>query len=112
MVETEIRVSRVNAETCEIEWDALAWVRAENDKIEMIGDDSLVQRGPVVSLALRRSVHAREEPEEWTRSLPHAYRGGDLVAVVIHDDHPSGLPDGASDLAEPAIPEPPACEDS
>ena len=107
MVQTEIRAPRVNAETREIEWSALASVRAENGQLDMSGDDSVVQRGPVVSLALGRSVHPSEEPEEWTRNLPHAYRGGDLVAVVVRDDDPPAVVSGSyPDLVEPDIPAP------
>jgi hypothetical protein len=39
--------------------------------------------------------------------LPDAFRGGDLVAVVIRDDDPPEVDNGAIDEPEPEIPEPP-----
>ncbi|MGI8729287.1 MAG: hypothetical protein ACR2LK_04755 [Solirubrobacteraceae bacterium] len=107
MVETEIRAPRIDPDTHEITWMTLARVCADGDSFEIGGDDRVVQRGPVFSLALRTSLHMKENPEEWTRSLPHAYRGGDLVAVLLRDDDPPIVDDaGYPTFVEPEIPEP------
>ena len=69
-----------------------------------------VLMGSLVEASSGDSVDAESAPERWARSLPDAYRSGDLVAIVTHDDHPApvdSLDDGAD---EPTIPEPPAPE--
>jgi hypothetical protein len=106
MIGVEIRTPRFNEESQEIEWHSLAHVWAENHEIKLGGDESVVHWGPVMSPSLGRSVHPSEDPEEWTRSLPHAYRGGDLVAVLLRDD--AAPADGVvdTDIAEPDFPEP------
>jgi hypothetical protein len=43
---------------------------------------------PVVSLRTGDSVRFADDPEEWARSLVLAYRSGDLVATILHDDNP------------------------
>lgn len=53
------------------------------------GDSALLDLNmPVVSLRSGETIHFADEPEEWARSLVLAYRSGDLVATVLHDDNP------------------------
>ena len=54
-------------------------------------------------------VDPETQPERWARSLPDAYRSGDLVAVVVHDDHPVPI-ETLGRIDEPQIPEPPVPE--
>jgi hypothetical protein len=58
-------------------------VSVDGDMAEMI-DLSM----PVMSVNEHRPIHLHENAEEWTRSLPGAYRAPDLFARVVADDHP------------------------
>lgn len=107
MIEVEIRTPTYNEESQAIEWERLALVRADDGEITVYGDESVLFEGPVMGIASGRPVEPDEAPDEWVRSLPYAYRSGDLVAVVLHDDAPPAL-DNAELEPEPEIPEPPA----
>ena len=106
MVEVEIRSPRFSDESRAVEWRGLARVRADGAGIQVGGDESVVHMAPVVSLSLGKSVHPRDNPEEWARNLPQAYRSGDLVAVLIRDDAAPAVQD-QPDVVEPEIPDPP-----
>jgi hypothetical protein len=107
MVEIEIRTPIYNEESGEIEMHALAVVRADGDSLTAVGDKSVVRSDSVVSVTTGKPLYPQDDPEEWARSLPDAYRSGDLVAVVIQDDNPPKLDEPAALGPEPAIPEPP-----
>lgn len=107
MVEVEIRSPRFSDQSRTVEWDTLARICADGADLKVGGSESAVHMAPVMSVSLGRSVHPREDPEEWTRNLPHAYRGGDVVAVVTRDDDPPAE-QHHPDVVEPVIPEPPA----
>jgi hypothetical protein len=109
MVEVEIRAPVYNEETQQIESKVLALVRAEAGSLDVYPPDSwTVPFAPVISLTTGKPVEPADDPEEWARNLPYAYRSGDLAAVVRHDDNPPALepPDLSED--EPVIPDPPA----
>lgn len=107
MVEIEIRTPIYNEESEQIEWKALAVIRADSDQLIAVGDKSVVMPGPVLSVTTGETVDPRDNPEEWARSLPDAFRAGDLVAVVIRDEDAPRVENGTIDAPEPEIPEPP-----
>ncbi len=112
MVDVEIRRPYFDEESQGIEWQLRAIVRATTDgvKVSAVSDDfsSLVDE-PVLEASTGELVAPSTEPERWARSLPDAYRAGDLVAVVVRDDEPSEI-DALGDIDEPVIPEPPQPE--
>lgn len=107
MVKVEIRTPTYNEESQAIESVLLAIVEADGSRLEIEGDKSCVPLDPVVSATTGRRLDASSEPEEWARNLPGAYRAGDLIAVIRHDDAPpeQEIPDDSE--SEPAIPDPP-----
>jgi len=107
MVKVEIRTPTYDEESQTIESILLAIVEADGSRLEIEGDKSCVPLDPVISATTGRRVDASADPEEWARNLPHAYRAGDLVAVIRHDDAPpeQEIPDETE--SEPAIPDPP-----
>jgi hypothetical protein len=107
MVEIEIRTPVYNEESEQIEWEALAVLRADGDELTAVGNKAVVTPGPVVSVTTGESVHPEDNAEDWARSLPDAFRSGDLVAIVIRDDDPPLVDNGTLDDPEPQIPEPP-----
>jgi hypothetical protein len=107
MVEVEIRSPAYDEEAQSIRWLGLALVRADGPEITIYGDESVVVTDPVMSLAAGRTVHIEDDAEDWVRNLPYAYRGGDLIAVLLRDDNAPDIADAPSDQAEPEIPEPP-----
>ncbi len=107
MVEVEIRTPTYDEESQTISWHAVALLRAEGEEITVYGDDhTILQFIPVMSITHGKTITAEDDVEEWARSLPYAYRSGDLVAVVLHDDDPPELPD-EDDVVEPGLPDPP-----
>lgn len=108
MVEVEIRAPRFNEETQQIESIVLALVRAEGKDLSIYPPDSWTVPGDaVISLSTGQPVEPADDPEEWARNLPYAYRSGDLAAVIRHDDSPPALKTPELDEDEPIIPEPP-----
>src|SRR5688572_19797286 len=111
MVEVEIRAPVFDEESGEVVWHARAFVRADGAELGIYGDDPRVidPQLPVVSVATGRSVRGNDDPEEWARNLPHAYRAGDLVAVVVLDEaEQTQRVAPAEGASPPVIPEPPA----
>jgi hypothetical protein len=106
MVEVEILTPTYNEESQTVAWEGVALVRAAGDQVTIYGDESVVQPIRVVSITHGKSIDVDEDVEEWARSLPDAYRTGDLVAVVRHDDNPPAAEVDA-DIVEPHIPHPP-----
>lgn len=108
MVEVEIRAPIHNEESETIDWKQLALVRADTATGVVIdGDDSFVPLDPVMGITTGKPVEPDDDPEEWARSLPYAYRSGDPVAVVRHDDNTPTLDESEPDFVEPSIPEAP-----
>lgn len=107
MVRVEIRTPTYNEESQTIESALLAIVEADGSRLGIEGDKSCVPLDPVVSATTGRRIDPTSEPEEWARNLPGAYRAGDLIAVIRHDDAPpeQQIPDDGEH--EPAIPDPP-----
>ena len=108
MVEVEIRTPGYNEETQELEWNAVSLVRAEDGSLTIYGDESAIPQDSVMNPATGGPVHFNDDPEEWARNLPHAYRAGDLVAVVLRDDNAATVEEAEPEHHEPEIPEPPA----
>jgi hypothetical protein len=110
MVFVEVRSPYFNEEEGRTDWRTLAFVRADGDQIDVHGNDTNVVdlTMPVLDIATGAELSAADSPERWARNLPHAYRAGDLVAVVVHDSEPPVLDDAADDEPElPSIPAPP-----
>lgn len=106
MVEVEIRTPTFNEEEQQIGSEGIALVRVVDGEITLYGEESSVPIAPVMSLTLQRSVDPADDPEEWARNLPYAYRSGDLEAVLLRDDAPPVFEDEEVD-DEPAVPDPP-----
>lgn len=90
MVELQIRSPSLNEDTREIEWVVLTRLRVSSgDAVEIEGDDQLLDFSvPVVSLRTGELLLFEKDKEEWARNLPNAYRAGDYVVEVFHDDDP------------------------
>jgi hypothetical protein len=114
MVVVEIRRPYFDEESQTIDWQIRAVVLANSDgvKISAAPDETpCVLTETLVEASSGDVVDAASAPERWARSLPDAYRSGDLVAVVTHDDHPPAAVDSLDDgVEEPMIPEPPTPE--
>jgi hypothetical protein len=71
------------------EWQPIAYLRVRSDEIEI--DDPLHVLDlnmPVVSLRTHGQVRFEDDREEWARSLSTAYRTGDIIVRILHDDDP------------------------
>ena len=112
MVEVEIRAPVYNEETEEIESQLVAVVRADGPALEVAPPTWAVPHAPVISLSTGKSVEPDDDPEEWARNLPYAYRSGDLAAVIRRDDNPPDLDQPELHEDEPLIPDPPVPEPS
>ncbi len=109
MVEVEIRMPRHNEEAQTIDWKRLALVRADAEGVQVYGDPSCVPDDSVISATSGKQIDMASSPEEWARNLPYAYRAGDLVAVLLHDDEPAEI-EANEEVSEPVIPNPPVEE--
>jgi hypothetical protein len=107
MVEVEIRTPIYDEESETVQWARLALVRAEGRDLEIYGDASCVPPAPVMSITTGRPVEQADDPEEWARNLPYAYRTGDPAAVILRDDNPPHIEEPDSEFVEPSIPDPP-----
>lgn len=78
-----------------------ATVKAYGDRLEIQGKEELVDGGelPVMDPSTGKQLSSRDDPELWARSLPYAFRAGDLMAVVVHGDSP--VHRAASDTVAP-----------
>ena len=72
-----------------------ATVKAYGDRLEIHGEEELVAGGelPVVDPSTGEQLVGLDDPELWARSLPYAFRAGDLMAIVVHDDSPVQRPE-------------------
>lgn len=90
MVVVEIRTPAYDEESRAVAWRSRAIARADGDDLQILGDATLLgdDNLTVVDMATGRQLSRSHDPEGWTRNLPHAYRAGDLVAVVVVDTDP------------------------
>jgi hypothetical protein len=88
MVELEI-LAAVDQRGLEPEWRPLVRLRVDRDDFQVAGDQNVLDFDmPVVSLRTGGQVRFEDDHEEWARSLPTAYRTGDVIVNVLHDDNP------------------------
>lgn len=111
MVEVEIRTPVYDEEAGQIRWRRRALVRADGDDLVIYTDgDGVILPDDMLVLDLDTGAHLHQtdDPERWVRNLPHAYRNGDLVAVVLVDtDAPPAQATEQSAGTAPTIPAPP-----
>lgn len=90
MVHVELRTPIPDPASRSVRWEPLVSLRVDDGRPpEIEGDRTLLDLTmTVVSLSTGESIRFEDAPEDWARSLPLAYRAGDLVAAVIHDDDP------------------------
>ncbi len=88
MVELEI-LAAVDGHGHEPEWRPLVRLRVDSHNVQVEGDRNVLDFDmPVVSLRTGDQVRFEDDREEWARSLPTAYRTGDVIVNVLHDDNP------------------------
>ena len=88
MVELEI-LAAVDQHGDEVAWEPLAHLRVDGDDYEVDDDQGVIDlRIALVSLRTGTEVRFEDDHEEWARSLPTAFRSGDLIVRVLHDDNP------------------------
>ncbi|HEV8686387.1 MAG TPA: hypothetical protein VGQ84_03865 [Gaiellaceae bacterium] len=88
MVELEILIAR-DQQGDEAAWAPLARLRVDDRHVEVEGDQTVIDfRLPLVSLRTGTQVRFEDDHEEWARSLPTAFRAGDVIVRVLHDDNP------------------------
>lgn len=93
MIRTAIQTPRFDPDAVEVAWETLVELTVMDGELSLDGDAGLLDFGvPIVNLRNGETIRYDDDPEEWVRFLPSAYRSGDLVAVVLEDDHP--LPEG------------------
>jgi hypothetical protein len=111
MVEVEIRSPIYDEEASQITWRRRALVRADGTDLVVYSDgEGVVLPADMLVLDLDTGEQLRQadDPERWARNLPHAYRNGDLVAVVLADSEAaSEEPATQRNTEAPSIPAPP-----
>lgn len=110
MVVVEIRTPVYDEESCAIEWIVCATVRAQGSDLDISPEGEIIDRDlQVVDVLSHRKLQGNDDPEIWARNLPHAFRAGDYVAVVVEDANgPRVLGDNSAPEPEPVIPDVPA----
>lgn len=112
MVIVEILAPIYDEESGQVEWRKRALVKADGGELNICGDEELLgdETMTVVEPSSRRKIDRTDDPEGWARNLPHAFRAGDLVAVVRAGDsaEPPAETDPPRDL--PIVPKPPASQ--
>ena len=89
MVRVELQTPIHERDAGTVRWAPLVTLTVDGQKHEIEGSSSLIDLAlPVVSLRSGEQIRFADDPEEWARSLVLAYRSGDLLAVVVHDDAP------------------------
>jgi len=89
MVALEIRSPRFDHDRDTVDWQAVAWLQVHGQDYELADPSGVVDLSlPVLNLRTGEKLTFAEEPEEWARSLPTAYRGPELIAVIVDDDNP------------------------
>jgi hypothetical protein len=119
VVDVELRSPIFNEESGQIEWRTRALVRADGADVELYRPaGGAVDCAPiidtamdVVDIATGEVVSSSDGAERWARNLPYAFRSGDMVAVVVHDDDPAATPPASTnDEPTPEIPAPPVAK--
>lgn len=88
MVELEI-LTAVEQHGDEVTWEPLAQLRVDGGDYDIADDHGVIDlRMPLVSLRTGGEVRFEDDHEEWARSLPTAFRTGDLIVRVLRDDDP------------------------
>jgi hypothetical protein len=89
MVELEILAAVGDQRGDEPKWRPLVRLRVDRDDLQVEGDRNVLDFDmPVVSLRTGDQVRFEDDHEEWARSLRTAYRTGDVIVNVLHDDNP------------------------
>jgi hypothetical protein len=71
------------------EWQCLARLRVDGVDVRVEGDERSIDFGmPVASLRTGERLRFEDDREEWARSLQTAFRTGDVIVRVLHDDNP------------------------
>jgi hypothetical protein len=88
MVELEI-LTAMDQHGDEVVWEPLAHLRVDNATYDLDDAQGVIDfRVPLVSLRTGTEVRFEDDREEWARSLPTAFRTGDVIVRVLHDDNP------------------------
>jgi hypothetical protein len=89
MVELEILMAS-DQHGDEAIWEPLVRLRVEARSVDIVsGDRGVVDfTMPVVSLRTHDQVSFEDDPEEWARSLPTAFRTGDVMVRILDDTDP------------------------
>lgn len=92
LVEVHSSVFDEEAGSTRLVWRAS--VKAQETSIEITGDSRFFGDGdlPVLDALTGVQLTPIGDPEAWARNLPFAFRAGDLVASVVHDDNPEPAP--------------------
>lgn len=89
MVALEIKAPQFDSDRETVDWDAVAWLKVSGHDYELDDPSGVIDLSlPVLNLRTSRKLSFTDEPEEWARNLPTAYRGPELIAVVVDDDDP------------------------
>lgn len=89
MVRVELQTPIHERDAGTVRWEPLVALTVDGEEHKIEGDSSLLDLHlPVVSLRRGEQIRFSDDPEEWARSLVLAYRSGDLIATVVHDDAP------------------------
>lgn len=85
----ELEIVAASGQHGDEEWRSLARLRVDGREVEVEGERGVFDfTMPVVSLRTGGQVRFEEDQEEWARSFPTAFRTGDVVVRVLHDDNP------------------------
>jgi hypothetical protein len=84
----------------EVQWDQVAMLRVDRTHFEVDGDQDFaeVRDIEVLDVDSGQTVAYDADPERWARNLPNAFRSGDLVCQITHDDA-SEVPHRGASLA-------------
>ena len=109
MVIVEILAPIYDEESGQVEWHKRALVMADGGELSIYGDAELLgdETMTVVEPSSRRKIGRTDDPEEWARNLPHAFRAGDLVAVIRDGDSAVSSAEAEPPRDLPIVPEPP-----
>lgn len=102
MIHIEIRIPEIDPAHEHVGWQGVATLQADGHRHELEDPSGVVDLTlSVPNLRTGGSVHFDDDHEEWARGLPAVYRGPELLAVVISDDHP--IDNGWSDIEREAV---------
>lgn len=84
----EIRFSAPHSENGRIEWELVALLRVDGTQLTIDGDQDFADACDIEVLDIDsgQTVTFDADPERWARNLPYAFRSGDLVCEIAHDD--------------------------